>query len=41
MLIEAFLLTPYLAMASSIVLASTVVAVCYSQPALQKTRSKR
>ena len=32
MLIEAFLLTPYLAIAASIALASTVVAVLYSQP---------
>ena len=33
MLMEAFLLTPYLAIASSLVLAATVAAVCYSQPA--------
>ena len=31
MLMEAFLLTPYLAIASSLALAATVVAVCYSQ----------
>jgi hypothetical protein len=31
MLMEAFLLTPYLAVASSLALAATVVAVCYSQ----------
>ena len=31
MLMEAFLLTPYLAMASSLVLAATVAAICYSQ----------
>jgi hypothetical protein len=32
MLMEAFLLTPYLAIASSLVLASTVAAICCSQP---------
>jgi hypothetical protein len=31
MLMEAFLLTPYLAMASSLVLAGTVAAICCSQ----------
>jgi hypothetical protein len=31
MLMEAFLLTPYLAIASSLVLAATVAAVCCSQ----------
>ena len=33
MLMEAFLLTPYLAMASSLVLAATVAVICYSQSA--------
>jgi hypothetical protein len=33
MLMEAFLLTPYLAIASSLVLAATVTAVCCSQSA--------
>jgi hypothetical protein len=31
MLMEAFLLTPYLAMASSLVLAATVAIICCSQ----------
>ena len=31
MLMEAFLLTPYLAIASSMVLAATVAAICCSQ----------
>jgi len=31
MLMEAFLLTPYLAMASSLVLTATVAAICCSQ----------
>jgi hypothetical protein len=33
MLMEAFLLTPYLAMASSLVLTATVAAICCSQSA--------
>ena len=33
MLMEAFLLTPYLAIASSLALAATVAAICYSQSA--------
>jgi hypothetical protein len=33
MLMEAFLLTPYLAIASSLVLTITIAAVCCSQPA--------
>ena len=33
MLMEAFLLTPYLAMASSLVLAATVAVICCSQSA--------
>jgi hypothetical protein len=32
MLMEAFLLTPYLAIAASLALAATVAAVCLSQP---------
>lgn len=38
MLMEAFLLTPYLAIAASVALASTVVAVLYSQPAPRRVR---
>jgi hypothetical protein len=33
MLMEAFLLTPYLAIASSLVLAATVAVICCSQSA--------
>ena len=33
MLMEAFLLTPYLAIAASLALAGTVAAICCSQPA--------
>ena len=32
MLMEAFLLTPYLAMASSLMLAAAVAVICCSQP---------
>ena len=38
MLMEAFLLTPYLAIAASVALASTVVAVLYSQPVPRRVR---
>jgi hypothetical protein len=37
MLTEAFLLTPYLAIAASFVLAGTVAAVCHSQPVPKRT----
>jgi hypothetical protein len=37
MLMEAFLLTPYLAMASSLVLAATVAAICCGQSTLRRT----
>jgi hypothetical protein len=36
MLTEAFLLTPFLAIAASFALASTVAAICYTQPAPQR-----
>jgi hypothetical protein len=32
MLMEAFLLTPYLAIAASFALAGTVAMICYTQP---------
>jgi hypothetical protein len=32
MLMEAFLLTPYLAIAASFALAGTVAVICYTQP---------
>ena len=37
MLMEAFLLTPYLAMASSLVLAVIVGVICCSRPAPRRT----
>jgi hypothetical protein len=37
MLMEAFLLTPYLAIAASFALVSTVAMICCSQPAPKRT----
>jgi hypothetical protein len=37
MLLDAFLLTPYLAIAASLVLAGTIAAVCCTQPARRTT----
>jgi hypothetical protein len=36
MVMQALLLTPYVAIVSSLVLAATVVAICYSQPACRR-----